>query len=125
MRYRLGYSRLMLVKCLRIVCKYTCTYTMSTVFEWDGHKNRVNVRKHGIDFRDPTAIFQQAHTMDADPNWHRGEQRWVAVGWVNNVLCKVVFTLMHEAESFERIRLISARKATAQEKRHYEEKIRH
>jgi len=29
-----------------------CIYTVNITFVWDEKKNRENIRKHGIDFRD-------------------------------------------------------------------------
>jgi uncharacterized DUF497 family protein len=90
---------------------------MEIDFEWDEGKRRTNRRKHGIDFADAVEIFydELACTI-ADPD-HHAEQRFVVSGMdAFGRLLVVVFTQPDE----QTIRIISARSATATERRHYE-----
>lgn len=88
-------------------------------FEWDDAKNRANIRKHGIDFQDAVDIFNHPLLSRMDNRTDYGEERWVAIGCIRYLTGVVVYT--------ERvgncIRIISARKATKQEARRYEEAI--
>jgi len=85
-------------------------------FEFDPAKAAGNLRKHGVSFADAEGVFADPLALHrADPD-AEGEERFVAVGedWLGQVMV-VVYTLRNEA-----IRLISARRATAAEKRTYE-----
>jgi uncharacterized DUF497 family protein len=91
---------------------------MDIEFEWDETKRQLNRRKHGIDFADALEVFYDdlGCTM-ADPD-HHAERRFVTVGLdaFGRVLV-VVYTQPDELT----IRIISARQATAAERRHYEQ----
>jgi uncharacterized protein len=91
---------------------------MDVEFEWDETKRQLNRRKHGIDFADALEVFYDdlCCTM-ADPD-HHAERRFVTVGLdaFGRVLV-VVYTQPDELT----IRIISARQATAAERRHYEQ----
>ncbi len=85
-------------------------------FEWDKEKNRANLAKHGIDFADAVAIFEDNLALTRPDPESRGEQRFVTVGvdgFGRDLV--VVFT-----ERGSHIRLISARVATKQERKFYE-----
>jgi len=79
---------------------HCCAYTWALEFVWDPRKAAANLRKHGVDFADAGTVFhdEQAIGMDA----------------LGRVLV-VVYTWREDSP-----RLISARKATARERRQYE-----
>ena len=84
-------------------------------YEWDPAKAYTNQRKHRIDFADAVIVFtdDQAITMpdDEDDDEYNYEERYVIIGAdaLGRILV-VVFTWRGN-----RIRLISARKATRRE----------
>ena len=83
-------------------------------FEWDEEKNISNLKKHGIDFRDAAAIFDDEDRIEFFDAAHSGtENRYNTIGMVRDILF-VVYT-----ELRERIRMISARTATPFEKKLY------
>ncbi len=87
-------------------------------YEWDEVKAFVNFRKHGVDFADAVGVFDDPHALSMpDPSLH--EQRFVATGtdFPGRVLV-VVYTFRGE-----RIRIISARRATPSERRVYKQDI--
>ena len=88
-------------------------------FEWDDAKNQANIRKHGIDFQDAVDIFNHPLLTRMDQRTDYEEERWIALGRIQFITGVVVYT--------ERVgditRIISARKATKQEARRYEETI--
>lgn len=84
------------------------------VFEWDDEKERQNILKHGIDFRTASRVFfDEARIENYDEEHSISEDRYIVIGKVHEVLF-VVYT-----ERKENIRLISARLATAHERRLY------
>jgi uncharacterized protein len=88
-------------------------------FEWDEEKNRENLRKHDVRFETAELVFADplAVTVRADSDEFE-EERWVTIGSAGGgSLFFVVSTWRDEAT----IRLISARTATARERRSYEE----
>jgi len=92
------------------------TYYMHISIEWDAAKAAANLRKHAVGFDeastvllDPCALAQE----DATSEW---ESRWVIIGMSSRArLLTVIYTL----RSTDRIRLISARKATRKEASFY------
>jgi uncharacterized protein len=89
------------------------------LFEWDERKNATNRRKHGVSFEVATAAFSDPmHVMRQD-RVVNGEIRWTTVGEVRGKYLLVCHTLIEEDE--EIVRIISAREATAHERREYEE----
>ena len=84
------------------------------IFEWDGDKNKLNQKLHGIAFEDAKFVFNDPCRVILPDLFHTGkEERWLVIGIVSKVLF-VVFT-----ERGENIRIISARSATKAEKRLY------
>ena len=82
-------------------------------------KTRPISQKHGIDFQDVVDIFNHPMLSRADKRADYGEDRWVAIGLIYSLTGVVVYT----ERTGERIRIISARKATKREMRCYEENI--
>jgi uncharacterized DUF497 family protein len=91
-------------------------------FVWDEKKNRDNVRKHGIDFRDVVDMFSHPMLVRLDTRHDYGEDRWTGVGLLRNIVAVVVYV---EWEDDETIRIISARKATDYETQQYYKRVPH
>lgn len=89
-------------------------------FEWDEAKNETNIRKHGIDFADVKDMFNHPMLTLLDNREDYGEERWIGVGWIQQLMGVVIYVERHE----DTIRIISARKATKHEVRHYEQSIK-
>ncbi len=90
-------------------------------FEWDDRKNRENIRKHGIDFQDVPGMFDHPMVTFLDSQKEYGEDRWIGIGILEFFLAVIVFT----DRGPNRIRIISARKATKHETRIYQDEIPH
>jgi uncharacterized DUF497 family protein len=85
------------------------------VVQWDGAKAAANASKHGMDFADAATVLSDglALTMhDEDPD----EERFVTIG-VDALGRLLVVAYTWRGDD---VRLISARKATAAERRQYE-----
>lgn len=91
-------------------------------FEWDDTKAASNRRKHGIGFELAATVFQDPLLLTIFDDEHsEQEERWVTLGKAaNQVLVVVVHTWHDEAANAVRIRIISARPATAPERQQYE-----
>ncbi len=89
------------------------------VFEWDAEKARENVNKHGVGFEEALTVFADPLARIFDDSDHSDdERRELIIGHsVKQRLLVVSFT-----ERQARTRIISARQATAHERRDYEEK---
>ncbi|MBI4556056.1 MAG: BrnT family toxin [Candidatus Hydrogenedentes bacterium] len=92
----------------------------TTRFEWDDAKARENLLKHGVGFEEASTVFNDPLSVTRpDPDHSDAENRFIDIGVSNmNQLLVVVYT-----ERGPRIRLISARRATANERQKYEESI--
>lgn len=86
-------------------------------FSWDAAKNRTNQRKHGLPFEIAARVFLDPNRIERYDDTVEGEDRWITIGAVEIVLLVVVYTVRGEAG--EAIRLISARRANAQEREAY------
>jgi uncharacterized DUF497 family protein len=89
-------------------------------FEWDKRKAHSNERKHGISFELAKEAFDDEFQVRSSRGWEDGEERWWTIGLVGPWLLVVAHTWI-ENEEEDIIRIISARKATASERRRYEE----
>jgi len=89
-------------------------------FEWSDDKNRINIKKHGIDFNDVSEMFNQEMLSTLDLREDYGEERWVSIGWLKSLLGVVVYVEKYG----DSIRIISARKATKYEVKRYEKYIK-
>jgi hypothetical protein len=86
---------------------------------WDPDKAAANRAKHGVSFETATAVFDDPlHLSRVD--LHPDGDRWQTIGRVGPVLLLVVHTWPeHDDDPVGRI--VSARKATAHERKAYEE----
>lgn len=86
-------------------------------FEWDREKAQRNLQKHGVAFDEAVTVFYDplAATFD-DPDHSVGERRCITIGYsARGRLIVVVYT-----ERRTMIRIISARRATAHERKRHE-----
>ncbi|HWK88370.1 MAG TPA: BrnT family toxin [Longimicrobium sp.] len=89
-----------------------------TAFEWDTDKAAANFAKHGVSFLEAETLFSDPLAiLHDDPEHSSSEDRFVALG--QSYLGRILFVVYAERRGV--IRIISARKATAGERRAYEE----
>jgi uncharacterized DUF497 family protein len=86
--------------------------------EWDEAKRVVNLDKHGLDFADAGEVLEGPCLERLDTRKDYGEDRWLVLGSLRG---RVVFLVYTERE--ERMRIISFRKATAEERKVYEQAV--
>ena len=92
-------------------------------FEWDEAKNRSNRKKHGIDFETAQLVFEDPHCISFVERVSNGEERWHAIGSIENIIVIVVVHTYREEALDEVIRIISARRATRHERKLYAQAI--
>ena len=85
-------------------------------FEWHEAKNRSNQAKHGIDFETARLVFDDPHCITFVERVSAGEERWHAIGSIENIIIIVVVHTYREEASDEVIRIVSARRATRHER---------
>ena len=82
-------------------------------FEWDDAKNEANQRKHGISSQLAVRIFEDPFYVAYKDRIVDGEERFRAIGAVDQrLLLLVVHTVVHTNSFEETIRIISARELT-------------
>ncbi len=92
------------------------------MFAWDEAKNVANQHKHGISFEAATLVFDDPLQVCRPERIEDGEQRWQTIGRVGEiVLLLVAHTWQEVGDDEELIRIISARRATKQERKIYEQ----
>ena len=87
-------------------------------FEWDPEKEQSNQRKHDVSFLEASMVFGDPMELTIyDPDHSEGEYRFLSVGRSSSGRLLVVSYTEREEN---RIRIISARLATATEMKRYE-----
>lgn len=86
-------------------------------FEWDPKKAKLNLRKHKVHFEEAVTVFYDplSATFD-DTNHSFGEQRFITIGFSSQGRLLVVSHM----ERGTALRIISARRATAYERKKHE-----
>ncbi len=89
---------------------------MKLEFEWDNAKAKANFRRHGVSFDLAKTVFKDPFAIERiDDREEHDEERFVIIGVAEGkVLLFVAYT-----EREERIRIISARRATQYEQDDY------
>jgi uncharacterized DUF497 family protein len=86
---------------------------------WDPFKAAANERKHGVRFAEAAAVLFDPLALKLDEADHGGEARLAVVGTDS---CERVLVVVYTHRGDTR-RIISARRATRQERKQYEEGI--
>ena len=91
---------------------------MPLQFEWDDRKARTNQAKHAVSFGEAATVFADARSLTIpDPAHSKVEDRFIILGRSHQRrLLVVVYT-----ERGDKVRLISARRASRNEREQYEE----
>ena len=90
-------------------------------FEWDPNKNEVNKKKHGLSFETAKEVFyDEFGILFDDPDHSIDEDRFLIIG---SIKTEQICIVSHCYRDDDRIRIISARKATKAEKQVYQEGI--
>jgi len=86
-------------------------------FEWDPKKAQENQRKHDVTFKEAAECFADEHAVDLEDPAH--PERLILIGV--SMSSRLIFTVYALRELGNVIRIISARKATRNERKTYEE----
>jgi hypothetical protein len=93
---------------------------MDAEFEWGTEKAESNLKKHGVSFEEAATVFFDPLSLTIpDPLNSEDENRFVTTGLSNHQRHLVVV----HSERDDKIRIISARLATASERKKYESGI--
>lgn len=87
-------------------------------FERNEEKYRLNRSKHGIGFEEASTVIDGPVLFALDDRENYGEERFIGNGQIGEAVVVVAYTIRRE-----RIRLISARKASGREMREYYEHL--
>jgi uncharacterized DUF497 family protein len=83
--------------------------------EWDPQKALGNLKKHGIALNEAVSVLEDEYALTIEDD-HPEERRFVTLG-MNAAGSLLVVVYVYRAET---VRLISARRATARERKEYE-----
>jgi uncharacterized DUF497 family protein len=87
-------------------------------FEWDPEKAKKNLKKHGVSFEEASTIFDDPQFISfLDEEHSTDEERHITIGMSD----KIHLVMAAHTERKNLIRLISARKATKNEEKFYNE----
>ena len=87
-------------------------------FEWDSQKENINLRKHGVSFREAQSVFLDDEALlIPDPDHSHDEDCFVLLGLSHRIRLLLVCHCYRENDQI--IRIFSARKADREETRIY------
>ena len=89
------------------------------VFAWDEQKDRINRRKHGVSFEAAARIFEDPSAVSYLDRIVNAEERWHTIGSAGGIAILLVVHTSEEEHDEEKIRIISARKASPRERALY------
>ncbi len=90
---------------------------MKPEFEWDKNKAAKNIRKHRVSFDEAKSVFNDPGLITVvDEEHSTDEERYITIGLSKNGR----LLILAHTDREERIRIISARKATNKEEKFYE-----
>lgn len=95
-------------------------YAVAVIYEWDPAKAAANLHKHKVSFAEAASVFLDPLALTfLDPDHSGEEEREITIGisWKQRAL------FVSHSERGERIRIISARKATGRERLQYEKRV--
>ena len=89
-------------------------------FEWDPRKATKNLRKHRVSFSEAATVLSDPLSITVpDPHHSIDERRYLTVGMSDRLRALIVA----HTERDNRVRIISARQLTSDEREAYEEEI--
>ena len=92
-------------------------------FVWDERKNNANQKKHGVAFDEARSVFYDDNARLIPDVEHSGkEERFIILGI--SVKARILTVVHCCKDSENKIRIISARKATRSESKQYEEHLK-
>ena len=96
---------------------------MNYFFDWSPTKEQQNIRKHRVSFRQAVTVFYDPNQLSVYDEEHSAEEdRWITLGIDSSGVLRVVVHTFEEIDELScKIRIISARKATNNEVKEYEE----
>ncbi|MBU1192644.1 MAG: BrnT family toxin [Gammaproteobacteria bacterium] len=87
-------------------------------FEWDPRKDAANQKKHDVSFAEAQSVFFDDNAVQFFDDDHSDqEERFIPLGM--SILSRILVVCHCERRAGEVIRIISARKATQNERTHY------
>ena len=91
-------------------------------FAWDSRKAAANHRKHGVSFGEAETVFADENALLLnDPEHSELEKRFVLLGLSSRLRILVVAHTLRQGG--DTVRLISARKATRDEREQYFDRV--
>jgi hypothetical protein len=94
-------------------------------FEWDKGKAAANLQKHGLSFDLAAMVFSDPRLLSAaDLEHSESEEHWFSIGMSSSgAMVSVVYLWAESDPQTTKVRLISARAATRNEIRRYQESL--
>ncbi|WP_179671378.1 BrnT family toxin [Duganella sp. 1224] len=87
-------------------------YTEMTTYTWDEAKRKINLRDHGLDFKDAATVIENNSSLTIeDTRYHYNERRFLTPGFYDSLEVAIVYAERHYG-----LRIISFRKATRRER---------
>jgi uncharacterized DUF497 family protein len=92
------------------------------IFKWNEYKAETNERKHGVTFEEAATVFKDVNARFYGDDEHSGDENHFILLGYSVITRLLVVCHCYRGEDDSVIRIISARKATQQERQRYEER---
>jgi uncharacterized DUF497 family protein len=91
------------------------------VFSWDARKARLNLEKHSVSFEEAATVFADPEALEWEDSSHsKDEERMKRLGCsASGRVLILIYTWRRIRNDEETIRIISARRASAKERKAY------
>ena len=91
-------------------------------FDWDDNKNKINISKHHVSFEEASTVFYDENALVRDdPDHSEAEDRFLILGFSASANMLIVSHCYREDDNI--IRIISARRATKNETKQYNDRM--
>ena len=91
-------------------------------FDWDDNKNKINISKHHVSFEEASTVFYDENALVRDdPDHSEAEDQFLILGFSASANMLIVSHCYREDDNI--IRIISARKATKNETKQYNDRM--
>jgi len=75
---------------------YKYVYIAGLQFSWDEAKRQENLRNHGLDFADASAVFEGTTFTVENNRFDYGEQRFITLGLLHGRVVSIAQTEHHD-----------------------------
>ena len=94
------------------------------LIEYDSDKREKTLSDRGLDFCDAPIVWSGQHFTKVDNRVDYGEERFITVGFIENIMVIIAWTLRGKGLKQPVRRIISMRKCNEREQTNYQQRLK-